>query len=290
MKIDELIQLVKSKSAKSFDVASDELENAIFSLPRENVIDLVLDIGIIPESIDHDSSEEKLFTKCSDIFFARSLSEMGLTVKVLKERSDCADIVAQSKYHTYSLVGDAKAFRLSRTAKNAKDFKVDSMYKWKGDSDFSVLACPYFQYPTKSSQIYKTALENNVSLFSWEYLYVAMVNNIRETSDRSLRNVWDISSQILTSTTGDKLKNCFINQQNDIYADLIGIEKKEFNDEFSNIKEKIIARGGMEIQFYENEIKRIKALSKEAAIRELLISKKLDSKVATINKFIESLK
>ncbi|MDR2485941.1 MAG: HindIII family type II restriction endonuclease, partial [Treponema sp.] len=103
----------------------------------------------------------------------KCFQELGLKASVNKERANCADVAARSKFHNYSLVGDAKSLRLSRTAKNAKDFKVTSMSEWKGDSDFAVLVCPYYQYPKSRSQIYGQALNDNVLLFSWEYLSIS---------------------------------------------------------------------------------------------------------------------
>lgn len=168
MNFTELRTEINSCITLDFQEASSKLQQTIFSLRKADILKLIVEIGTIPEDIAHDSTEEKLYTKASDILFAKALQEMDLEVKVLTQRADCADIVAQSHYHNYSLVGDAKAFRLSRTAKNAKDFKVTSMAHWRGDCDYSVLACPYYQYPKSSSQIYKDALDNNISLFSWE--------------------------------------------------------------------------------------------------------------------------
>jgi hypothetical protein len=43
------------------------------------------------------------------------------------ERANCADVVDRSLYHEYSLLGDAKEFRLSRKARNQKDFRIKSL-------------------------------------------------------------------------------------------------------------------------------------------------------------------
>ena len=183
----ELRTEINSRITLDFQEASSKLQQTIFSLRKADILKLIVEIGTIPEDIAHDSTEEKLYTKASDILFAKALQEMNLEVKVLTQRADCADIVAQSHYHNYSLVGDAKAFRLSRTAKNAKDFKVTSMAHWRGDCDYSVLACPYYQYPKSSSQIYKDALDNNISLFSWEYLYMLLKEGVVAVSYTHLR-------------------------------------------------------------------------------------------------------
>ena len=52
----------------------------------------------------------------------------------------------------------------------------------------------------------------------------------------------------------------------------------------------LIKRGYTEINYYENEINRVKQLNREDAINELLKSMKLDSKISTIKQFIEQIK
>lgn len=280
---------IKEKSNLDFVTASKKLEQFIFRCTKNEILSIVTEIGIIPEDIGHDSSEEKLYTKVSDIIFAKALKEMGYEVMVLRERADCADIIAQSKFHKYSLVGDAKAFRLSRTAKNAKDFKVNSMVHWRGDSEYSVLVCPYFQYPKSKSQIYKDALDNNVSLFSWEMLYILLKENIVETQGTCLREIWNQSAVIAANTAVDKSKNNFLTTQNKNIAKIIGITDEKNEEYFTSVKALLISRGNEEINYYENEIARVEKLSRKEAIKELLTSMKLSSKIETIKQFIEQL-
>lgn len=225
MNFAELRSAIKNSIDLDFQVASSRLQTTIFGLDRTDILPLVVEIGIIPEDIKHDSTEEKLYTKVSDILLAKSLSEMNLEVAVLTQRSDSADIIAQSRYHGYSLVGDAKTFRLSRTAKNAKDFKVVSMAQWKGDCDYSVLVCPYYQYPKSVSTIYKEALDHNVSLFSWEYLYMLLKEGVTESPSSNLRELFNQSAIIANATTVVNAKANFLQQQNVNIADIINIRK-----------------------------------------------------------------
>lgn len=287
MDFNGLRQAIVSYASIPFIEASQKMEEIIFGLKKTDIMTLLLQIGTIPEDIAHDSTEEKLYTKASDILFARALKELNYTVKVLRERADCADIIAQSRYHRYSLVGDAKAFRLSRTAKNAKDFKIASMDHWRGDSEYSVLACPYFHYPKTSSQIYKDALDKNVSLFAWEYLYILLKENVKETATTDLRDLWNQSAIISAEVTVGNAKANFLTKQNDNISQIIGLPAARFNEYFTSIKSSLIERGNTEINFYENEIDRIKSLSREEAIKELLISSKIESKINTIKQFIE---
>lgn len=60
---------------------------------------------------------------------------------VLTERADAADV--EVVCDSYSFVADAKVFRLSRTAKNQKDFKVQAMDGWRNTKDFAMVVCQY---------------------------------------------------------------------------------------------------------------------------------------------------
>lgn len=289
MNFTELRTEINSCIGLGFQQASSKLQDTIFNLRKADILELIIEIGTIPEDIGHDSTEEKLYTKASDILFAKALKEINLEVLVLTQRADCADIVAQSHYHRYSLVGDAKAFRLSRTAKNVKDFKVTSMAHWRGDCDFSVLACPYYQYPKSASQIYKDALDDNISLFSWEYLYILLKEGVKEDNSTNLRELFNQSALIANDTTVENAKTNFLQQQNKNIADIIKMPQSKFTSYFEDMKKMLVKRGYTEISYYENEISRVKQLNREDAINELLKSMKLDSKISTIKQFIEQI-
>lgn len=289
MTFEELKIELSDCSSLSFSDATQRLQERIYALDRAHTIQLVSQIGSIPEDIGHDSTEEKLYAKVSDILLAKSLIEMNLEATVLTQRADCADVVAQSHYHRYSLVGDAKAFRLSRTARNAKDYKVNSMAIWKGDSEYAVLVCPYFQYPKSNSQIYKEALSGNIALFSWEYLYILLKEGIRESSSINLSALWNQSGIISKTTTVSNSNSCFLNQQNQNISKILKITPEKFYEYFNSVKELIVERGNTEIQYYEQEIERVKQLNREEAIAELLRNLKLESKIATIRGFIDQI-
>ena len=116
--IEKINELSKNNS---FSVATGHLEEYVEILKRENIINIVKEIGTIPESIEASSSEEKLYSKASDVILARCFVELGLKSNAVSERGNSADIIAESM-HGYTLVADAKTFRMSRTAKNQKDF------------------------------------------------------------------------------------------------------------------------------------------------------------------------
>ena len=232
-----------------------------------------------------------MFSKATDIVLAKTFQELGLNSSVNKERANCADVVAKSKIHDYTLVADAKAFRLSRTAKNQKDFKVKSMSDWKGDNDFAVLVCPYFQYPKTNSQIYAQALDNNICLLSWEHLLLFLDNSIKESTKINLAEIWNLSNELSKKVTiKNKYKNTnFHNTGNKIICDYLNIQIDKENRVFNKCKRIIISRGKKEITYWNKKIDEIKRYPKEKAIKELLKALKIEEKIKVIDKFISSL-
>ena len=111
-----------------------------------------------------------LYSKYTDALISAAYSHMGLVSAVLAERADSADVEAVAD--SYSFVADAKVFRLSRTAKNQKDFKVQAMDNWKRGKPFAMVACPLYQLPPRNSQIYEQAAARNVCIFSYSHLAV----------------------------------------------------------------------------------------------------------------------
>ncbi|MDR1924125.1 MAG: HindIII family type II restriction endonuclease [Planctomycetaceae bacterium] len=288
--IDLRDEIRKESQKGDFGASSNLIQNSILSLNKQELIPLITEIGVIPEDIRHDSSEEKLFSKVSDILLAKCFQELGLKSTVNKERSSCADVVAKSNFHGYTLVGDAKSFRLSRTAKNQKDFKVKSMADWREDNDYAVLVCPYYQYPKSKSQIYGQALNQNVSLFAWEYFAILLENNIFESESLNVSKLWNISFTLSANINVAERNNCFLSKQDIIIRSFMNLQDDVFNEYFEKYRNSIVARGEDEIQFWKNKIAEIKQYTREKAIEELLISLKLNAKIASIKRYIDSLR
>ena len=149
---------------KLFKELSSEVE--VGGIPV--IIDHLRLCGSIPESYSHDSSEEKLYSKYTDTLLSLAFKAIGLTSIVLTERADSADVEVVA--NGYSFVADAKAMRLSRTAKNQKDFKVESMHGWKHGKERAMVVCPIYQLPRSSSQIYQSAIVRDVCVFTYSHL------------------------------------------------------------------------------------------------------------------------
>lgn len=295
MRYTQLTALIKKESQRDesdFEKATDEIKGALFALSKEHLLPLVKEIGAIPENIDHDSTEEKLYAKTTDMILAKCFHELGLHADVTKERANCADIIAKSPIHGYTLVGDAKAFRLSRTAKNQKDFKVKSMVDWKGDNDYAVLACPYYQYPKSNSQIYGQALDGNVCLLSWEHFAYFLEHNVKESKKLNLSFIWNLSAEFGKSVTiSNKDKNdSFHVLGNELICKHLGGAPNTLIDYLHESKQVVISRGTNEIEYWKAIITRIRQYTKEQAITELISAMKINEKISAISKYIKRLK
>ena len=142
----DILNKIKAAAVSmSFEAATAFLVEAINA--DSSFADTLRQTGVIPEAIGHDSTEEKLFAKASDAALSRAFRELGLKSIILKERADSADVLAESPIHGYSIAADAKAFRLSRTAKNQKDFKVAALSGWR-----QVPSSPSSALPTFNTQ------------------------------------------------------------------------------------------------------------------------------------------
>lgn len=112
----EEIRKLSGNFVNDTDKLEKELEGEISKSGVTALIDHLRLCGSIPESYGHDTSEEKLYSKYTDCLLSLSFKAIGLKSLVIKERADAADVEGFAK--GYSFVADAKAFRLSRTAKN----------------------------------------------------------------------------------------------------------------------------------------------------------------------------
>lgn len=288
-----LVLFLSNKNDNDFKENTKTITDFIDNIDYDIFKQIVKHIGTIPEAIEHDSTAEKLYSKASDIVLARCFREMGLRARALDERGDAADIVAESICgHGYSLVADAKCFRLSRTAKNQKDFKINNLAHWRGsDNDYAVLVSPFFQYPSKKSQIYSDSLDKEVCILGWEHIYTFLKFGLKETEQSPIETIFKIT-QAISRDKSLAYKNrsvCFLDKVNFLIAKKLSISVTELEKELCMFKTTIIVRGDQEINFWQNEINKYKSFTREQAIDELIKSKKLNEKIAVIRKYISNL-
>ena len=182
--------------------AFDLLERKLSTWTLDDIKSALIECGVMPEMFTHDSSEEKLWAKYSDILLSLSLNNLGISSEVIRIRGDAADVLGRNS--SYSIVGDAKTFRLSRTAKNQKDFKIKALDDWRRANDYALLLGPLSQFPCNKSQIYKQAIERNVTLLSYVHLMFLLKYY---TGNKNLETLWQTGQRLSTSLSLNDQKN-----------------------------------------------------------------------------------
>lgn len=272
------IQGICEQNDCSFQEKIELLRKKLTDMMKEETLDEhLLWAGVVPERFAHDSTEEKLYAKYCDILLAESLSLLGISAEVLTERSDSADVLGGVR-GKYSIVADAKAFRLSRTAKNQKDFKVEQLNEWRKGADYACLVSPLYQYPNTSSQIYYQAVRYNVTLLSYTHLYF-LIKQAQDTT-LDLRPLWEIGN----SLTPKKSALEYWEAVDEAMCECSETNFSDWQMAKSRTLEILPKQAKLEIMFWEAEKDKIRRLNHTQAVEELIKALKIDSKIESIIK------
>jgi hypothetical protein len=276
-----IIELI-FKIAKEKD-AFDTLESYLSTLSHQDLSENLIDCGILPEMFAHDSSEEKLWAKFSDILLAKSLNFLGIESEVLGARGNSADVFGKTQ--NYTIVGDAKTFRLSRTAKNQKDFKVNALDTWRKGDNYALLLAPLAQFPNTKSQIYSQSIEKNVTLVSYTHFHFLLDFH----TNQDLQSLWETGNNLsrITDKLGWQTSSIYWNAIDKKVCEITG-QNLEVLAKYKQIEvEKTKEIGNEGIAYWKNKIAGFHKLSKEEAIRLLIKSEKIEAKIKTIEKAIK---
>jgi len=268
----------------NFGNDTEKLEKELEEEVSKNGISALIDhlrlCGNIPESYGHDTSEEKLYSKYTDCLLSLAYTELGLKSIVLKERADAADVEAFAK--DYSFVADAKAFRLSRTAKNQKDFKVQAMHGWKRGKPYAMVVCPIYQLPTSSSQIYQQATTQNVCICTYSHLALLLSYAQKDgqaKAQKLLKKIFETTSALNPSKNAVDywlaINKTFLTFSKSV-ENLWNIEKGVATESIAIAKEEALT-------FLAKEREKILKMSHKEALKELIKVHKIDSRIKTIN-------
>lgn len=277
--VDELIKLSGNFGADSEKVeAKIAAEIQIDGLPA--LIGHLRLCGAIPENYGHDTSEEKLYSKYTDVVIAKAFSTIGLTSLVLKVRADVADVECVT--NNYSFVADAKAFRLSRTAKNQKDFKVQAMDNWKRGNPYAMVVSPVYQLPAYTSQIYEQASARSVCIGTYTHLAVLVQYATAVSQSRALDLLHEIFKTV-QAMNPSKSASAYWQAVNRTMLGFDKIVNEIWASEKQASLDSIYLAKQEALHFLAEERRRIMMLTREEAVKEVLKQSKIESKIRTIN-------
>ncbi len=254
---------------------TDEVENNVLFL-----IDHLRLCGNIPESYKHDSSEEKLYSKYTDCLLALFFKAIGLKSIVLTERADAADVEVFAK--NYSFVADAKAFRLSRTAKNQKDFKVQAMHGWKHGKPNAMIVCPIYQLPRASSQIYANATISDVCIITYSHLSLLLAYSLIDGNKKAQELLKNTFKTVPLLPVTKNATDYWMGINKTFLGFSHHIEKLWQNEKQASFEAIEIAKLG-DLEYLANSREKILRMSHEEALNELIKVHNIDNKIRIIN-------
>lgn len=267
----------------NFGIDSDRVEEEISDeIQRDGIAPLIGHLrlcGAIPESYGHDSSEEKLYSKYTDVVIHEAYTSMGFTSIVLTERADVADV--ECVCDDYSFVADAKAFRLSRTAKNQKDFKVQAMDDWKHGKPFAMVVCPVYQLPSRTSQIYQQAATRSVCICTYTHLAVL----VRFADSRGTTRAIELLHEVFKAVEAmnpSKSASAYWQIVNRTFLNADSIVSNIWQEEKIASMESIQVAREEALSFLARERERIMKLSRREAIREVIEWRRVDKRMSYI--------
>lgn len=272
-----------SRLSADFGFDVEKLEEQIEKETRDKGIETLIGhlrlSGAIPERYGHDTSEEKLYAKYTDIVIHKAYLAIGLDSRVIAERAGFADVECIAE--NYGFVADAKAFRLSRTAKNQKDFKVEAMNDWKHGRQYAMIVCPVYQLPARTSQIYQQATSRSVCIATYTHLAVFVRYaqlNTKGTAVELLHEVFKTVEAMNPSKDASAYWQALNRSVLDFDPDIRDIWREEKQAAAEAVR---ISREEA-LDFLASERDRIMRFSKEQAIREVLKSSKIEKKIEVI--------
>jgi len=273
----------------NFASNSELIENELGKELNQNGVSSLLDhlrlCGNIPESYHHDSSEEKQYSKYTDALLAFAYKSIGLRSLVITERADVADVEGFGK--EFSFVADAKAFRLSRTAKNQKDFKVQAMDRWKHGKPYAMVVCPIYQLPSRNSQIYQQAITRNVCVFTYSHLSLL----VRYANEVSQSKAEDLLFDIFKTVPALNPSKSAVDYWLGVNKTILGSSKSIFElwqDEKIAATESIEIAKVEALKYLSSEREKIMRMSHEEALIELVKASKIESKIEIIKRISDN--
>lgn len=276
--VDELI-LLSGSFGNDTSKLLKELESEI---KREGITSLMEHLrfcGALPEKYGHDSSEEKLYSKYTDALLSECFTSLGLSSVVLTTRADSADV--QATANDFSLVADAKAFRLSRTAKNQKDFKIQAMDGWRDGLDYAIVVSPIYQLPNKTSQIYQQAISRNVCILSYTHLSTLVALGNRTSKKTAQKCLHDTLKTLTALNPSKDASEYWMNINKSFIAGLENHVDIWVNEKKESIRAlELVKLEG--VKYLRLERDRILKLSHSEAIKELVAMTGLEARISKI--------
>lgn len=197
-----LLQDIVNDSFKKYNIIDHDKISADFQamLKKEfsddDLADLLIYSGYIPDLYDNDSSQETLFSKLVEVLVCEWSRRMGFESRFIKQKASYEDV--NITINGKVVVCDAKSFRLGRSQKapNVKDFlKLEDIRKWL--ARYSNKLGGLVTYPcthewSTSSDAYQYCSDKSAPTVMLPYKYLSfLLKNKSKFNTKDLESLWD---------------------------------------------------------------------------------------------------
>ena len=181
----------------------------------------------------------------------------------------------------------AKAFRLSRTAKNQKDFKVQAMDNWKHGKPYAMVVSQIYQLPSRTSQIYQQSAVRSVVIST--YTHLSLFSQYAEIRNKNKAiELLHLIFQTVEAMNPSKNANSYWQVVNRKMLDSDRVLSNIWKDEKTASIESIGISKREALMFLSKERERIMRLTKKEAIKEVLKSSKIENKIKAIKRVADN--
>jgi hypothetical protein len=286
MKSEEITSIIEEvcESGRTFPQKIDRLYEKLSPWDTPAITSRLYSAGVIPEMYDHDSSEEKVYAKYCDILVAESFKAMGFRSIVSARRSNVADLYVDGS--GYSMVCDVKAFRLSRTALNPKDYKIEAVDKWRRnqEADYAFLVAPHPQFPKDISRLYDEAIRYNVALLS--FAHVEFLLKVTADTDRpiDLRSLWNLVQEL--DNPSEVRGSSYWRAVDRVVVRVAGGREEDLAQSKERYEEEFCQQARLQIAFWETRLAQIRSMSREQLVTRLIAAEGIERKIGVIEQYL----
>lgn len=152
------------------------------------------------------------------------------------------------------------------------------MDNWKHGKPFAIIVCPVYQLPSRTSQIYQQATTRSVCIATYTHLAV-LVRFAQETAKSNCIELVHEVFRLVEAMNPSKDAGSYWQSVNRFLLDFNRRVSSIWREEKIAATEAIQYAKGEALTFLASERARIMSLSKEEAIREVLIWRRLEKKI-----------
>lgn len=235
--------------------------------------------GVVPECFPRGSGEERLYGKYSDAVIHEAFKALGLDSRTQNRPGDAPGV--ECACDQFSFVAESVAFRMSRVARNQKDFDLRAIHRWKQGRPFGMLVAPINQLPFRFGQIYRDAALLAVLVCSYSHLAV-LVRYAQQAGSAKAIALLHEAFRVVRGIPPAKNAEPYWQALNRTFLAADARMPSLWREEKAVLEESISLGQAEALRFLDEERQGIEDLPRQEAIEELLHWRKLNSRVQAV--------